>query len=120
MIQSNTLSWWPGYNQTEEEERITILLENIFSHDLDPNYLIRDNYGYSNDGNIIQISIIDTELQQKIKKGLEEDQIAQQVIKGLTKKELTLLKQELTGWKYNNELLSFKNWTYIPANLKLK
>ena len=46
------------------EERITILLENIFSYDkhLDSDYLIRDNYGYSNDGDIIQISIIDTEL----------------------------------------------------------
>ena len=39
-----------------------------------------------------QISIIDTELQQKIKKGLEKDQITQQVIKGLTEKELTPLK----------------------------
>ena len=74
-----------------------MLLENTFGHDLDPNYLIRDNYRYSNDGDIIQISVIDTELQQKIKKGLEEDQIAQQVIKRLTEKELTLLKQELVG-----------------------
>ena len=64
--------------------------------------------------------MIDTELQQRIKKGLEKDQIAQQVIKGLIEKELTLLKQELAGWKYNNELLLFKNQTYILANLKLK
>ena len=84
MIQSNTLSQWPGYNQ---EKRITILPENTFGHNLDPNYLIEDNYGYLNDRDIIQISVIDTELQQKIKKGLEEDQIAQQVIKGLTEKE---------------------------------
>ena len=69
-----------------------MLLENTFGHDLDPDYLIGDNYGYPNDGDIIQISVIDTELQQKIKKGLEEDQIVQQVIKGLIKKELTLLK----------------------------
>ena len=69
-----------------------MLLENTFSYDLDPNYLIKDNYRYSNDGDIIQISIIDTELQQRIKKSLEEDQIAQQVIKGLTEKKLTLLK----------------------------
>ena len=69
-----------------------MLLENIFGHDLDPGYLIRDNYRYSNDRDIIQISIINTELQQRIKKSLEEDQIAQQVIKGLTEKELTLLK----------------------------
>ena len=69
-----------------------MLLENTFSYDLDPNYLIQDNYRYSNDGDIIQISIIDTELQQRIKKSLEEDQIAQQVIKGLTEKKLTLLK----------------------------
>ena len=57
------------------EKRITILLENIFSYDkhLDSNYLIRDNYRYSNNRDIIQISIIDTELQQRIKKGLEED-----------------------------------------------
>ena len=74
-----------------------MLLENTFGHDLDSDYLIGDNYGYSNDGDIIQISIIDTELQQKIKKGLEEDQIVQQVIKGLTEKELTPLKQELVG-----------------------
>ena len=86
-----------------------MLPENTFSHDLDPDYLIRDNYGYSNDRDIIQISVIDTELQQKIKKGLEKDQIAQQIIKGLIEKELTLLKQELVGWKYNNELLLFKN-----------
>ena len=48
----------------EEEERITILLENTFGYDkyLDPNYLIGNNYGYSDNGNIIQISIIDTEL----------------------------------------------------------
>ena len=52
-----------------------MLLENTFGHDLDPDYLIGDNYGYSNNENIIQISVIDTELQQKIKKGLEEDQI---------------------------------------------
>ena len=54
-----------------------MLPENTFSHDLDPDYLIGDNYGYSNDEDIIQISVIDTELQQKIKKGLEEDQIVQ-------------------------------------------
>ena len=55
MIQSNTLSWWLGYNQTEEEERITMLLENTFSYDkyLDPNYLIGDNYGYLNNKDII-------------------------------------------------------------------
>ena len=53
IIQSNALSQWPGYNQTEEEEKITILPENIFGHDLDPNYLIEDNYGYSNDRDII-------------------------------------------------------------------
>ena len=97
-----------------------MLPENTFSHDPDPDYLVGDNYGYSNDGDIIQISVIDTELQQKIKKSLEEDQIAQQVIKGLTEKELTPLKQELAGWKYNDELLLFKNRTYIPANLELK
>ena len=44
----------------------------------------------------------------------------QQVIKGLTEKELTPLKQELAGWKYNDKLLLFKNQTYIPANLELK
>ena len=44
----------------------------------------------------------------------------QQVIKKLTEKELTPLKQELAGWKYNDELLLFKNWIYIPANLELK
>ena len=76
MIQSDTLSRWPGYNQTKEEKRITMLPENTFSHNLDLDYLIGDNYGYSNDGDIIQISIIDTELQQRIKKSLEEDQIA--------------------------------------------
>ena len=97
-----------------------MLPENTFGHDLDPNYLIGDNYGYSNDGDIIQISVIDTKLQQKIKKGLEEDQIVQQVIKGLIKKELTPLKQELVGWKYNDKLLLFKNQTYILVNLKLK
>ena len=48
MIQSDTLSWWLGYNQTEEEERITILSENTFGHNLDSNYLIGDNYRYSN------------------------------------------------------------------------
>ena len=62
MIQSDALSWWPGYNQTEEEERITMLLENTFGHDLDSDYLIEDNCGYLNDRDIIQISIIDTEL----------------------------------------------------------
>ena len=73
MIQSDALSRWPGYNQTEEEERITILLENTFGYNLDSDYLIGDNYRYSNDRDIIQISVIDTKLQQKIKKGLEED-----------------------------------------------
>ena len=97
IIQSDALSRWPGYNQTKKEERITMLPENTFGHNLDPNYLIRDNYEYSNDRDIIQISVIDTELQQRIKKSLEEDQIAQQVIKGLTEKELTPLKQELAG-----------------------
>ena len=63
MIQSDTLSWWPGYNQTEKEKRITILPENTFGYNLDPDYLIRDNYRYSNNGDIIQISVIDTELQ---------------------------------------------------------
>ena len=78
MIQSDALSQWLGYNQIEEEERIIILPENTFDYDkhLDPNYLIEDNYGYSNNEDIIQISIIDTKLQQRIKKGLEEDQIA--------------------------------------------
>ena len=97
-----------------------MLPENTFNHDLNPNYLIGDNYEYSNDGDIIQIFIINTELQQRIKKGLKEDQIAQQVIKGLIEKELTPLKQELAGQKYNNELLSFKNQTYILVNLELK
>ena len=73
MIQSNALSWWPGYNQTKKEERITILPKNIFSYDLDPDYLIGDNYRYSNDRDIIQISVIDNKLQQRIKQGLEED-----------------------------------------------
>ena len=42
-----------------------MLPENTFGYDkhLDPNYLIGDNYGYSNDGNIIQISIINIKLQ---------------------------------------------------------
>ena len=62
MIQSDALSRWPEYNQTEKEERITMLPENTFGHDLDPNYLIGDNYGYLNDRDIIQISIIDTKL----------------------------------------------------------
>ena len=92
MIQSNALSQWLGYNQIKEEERITMLPENIFSYNLNPDYLIEDNYRYLDNEDIIQISIIDTKLQQGIKKSLEEDQIAQQVIKGLTEKELTLLK----------------------------
>ena len=62
MIQSDALSRWLGYNQTEEEERITILPENTFGHNLDPDHLIGDNYGYSNNRDIIQISIIDTKL----------------------------------------------------------
>ena len=62
MIQSNALSWWPGYNQTKEEERITMLPKNTFNHNLDPGYLIGDNYKYSNNRDIIQISIIDTKL----------------------------------------------------------
>ena len=53
-----------------------MLPENTFGHNLDLDYLIEDNYRYSNNGDIIQISIIDTELQQRIKKSLEEDQIA--------------------------------------------
>ena len=69
-----------------------MLPKNTFGHNLDSNYLIRDNYGYSNNRDIIQIFIIDTKLQQRIKQGLKKDQIAQQVIKGLTEKELTLLK----------------------------
>ena len=42
-----------------------MLPENTFSYDkiLDPDYLIRDNYGYLNNRDIIQISVIDTELQ---------------------------------------------------------
>ena len=41
-----------------------MLSKNTFSYDkhLDPNYLIGDNYRYSNDRDIIQISIIDTKL----------------------------------------------------------
>ena len=39
-----------------------MLPKNTFSYDLDPDYLIGDNYRYSNDRDIIQISIIDTEL----------------------------------------------------------
>ena len=53
-----------------------MLSETTFGHNLDPDYLIGDNYRYSNDGDIIQISVINTELQQRIKKGLKEDQIA--------------------------------------------
>ena len=64
MIQSNALSQWLEYNQIEEEERITILSENTFGYDkhLDFDYLIGDNYGYLNNRDIIQISVIDTEL----------------------------------------------------------
>ena len=42
-----------------------MLPKNTFGYDkiLDSDYLIRDNYGYLNDRNIIQIFIIDTELQ---------------------------------------------------------
>ena len=40
-----------------------MLPENTFGHDLDPDYLIRDNYGYLNNEDIIQISVIDTKLQ---------------------------------------------------------
>ena len=52
-----------------------MLPENIFGYNkhLDPDYLIGDNYRYLNDRDIIQISVIDTKLQQGIKKGLEED-----------------------------------------------
>ena len=50
-----------------------MLPKNTFGHDLDPNYLIEDNYRYLNDRDIIQISIIDTKLQQRIKKSLKED-----------------------------------------------
>ena len=41
-----------------------MLLKNTFNYDkyLDPNYLIRDNYEYLNNRDIIQISIIDTKL----------------------------------------------------------
>ena len=41
-----------------------MLLENTFGYNkiLNPDYLIRDNYGYLNNGDIIQISMIDTEL----------------------------------------------------------
>ena len=67
MIQSDALSQQPEYNQTKKEEKITMLLENTFSHDPDPNYLIGDNYRYSNNRDIIQISVIDNQLQQRIK-----------------------------------------------------
>ena len=53
MIQSDALLWWLEYNQTKEKERITILPENTFSHDLDSDYLIEDNYRYSNNRDII-------------------------------------------------------------------
>ena len=53
IIQSNILLWWPEYNQIEEKERITMLLENTFGYNLNPDYLIGDNYEYSNDGDII-------------------------------------------------------------------
>ena len=41
-----------------------MLPKNAFSYNkyLDPNYLIRDNYRYLNDRDIIQISIINTKL----------------------------------------------------------
>ena len=54
-----------------------MLLENTTNYNkhLDTNYLIRDNYKYSNNRNIIQIFIINTKLQQRIKKGLKKDQI---------------------------------------------
>ena len=41
-----------------------MLLESVFNYNrhLDSNYLIGDNYRYSNDRDIIQISIIDTKL----------------------------------------------------------
>ena len=41
-----------------------MLLESAFNYDkyLDSNYLIEDNYGYSNNKDIIQISVIDTKL----------------------------------------------------------
>ena len=41
-----------------------MLSKNVFyqSKDLNLDYLIGDNYGYLNDENIIQISIIDTKL----------------------------------------------------------
>ena len=41
-----------------------MLLENTFSYDkdLDPNYLIGDNYGYLNNENVIQISVINMKL----------------------------------------------------------
>ena len=41
-----------------------MLLESTFNYDkyLDSDYLIEDNYGYSNDRDIIQIFIIDAEL----------------------------------------------------------
>ena len=42
-----------------------MLPENTFGYDkiLDLDYLIRDNYRYLYNGDIIQISVIDTELQ---------------------------------------------------------
>ena len=39
-----------------------MLPKNTFSYDLDLDYLIGDNYGYSNNRDIIQISVIDTKL----------------------------------------------------------
>ena len=41
-----------------------MLPENTFGYNkiLDSNYLIRDNYGYLNNRNIIQISVINTKL----------------------------------------------------------
>ena len=39
-----------------------MLPENTFNHDPDPDYIIGDNYGYFNNGDIIQISVINNEL----------------------------------------------------------
>lgn len=102
MIQSDALSRRPDLNPSDEEEdeAVTMLLENLF------------------------ISLIDTELQEKIVASGEMDSDARDAIKLLLEEGPKEARSDLEDWTIekaeDHTLLFYKEKNYVPQNIELR
>lgn len=118
MIQSDALSRRADYihgEDTDNENRI-LLPDDIFIKLINVD---QDDHNNSLPDNLF-ISLIDLELADDLKKAIQEDELFAKALEALKTTGTPPIKSNLSDWKFEDDLLFFKDRCYVAPNVTLR